>query len=349
MVNQPSRLPGQHNPLLESHPDREPTHARHTLTNPDDQLVKKCRTQTVIFPGPKNLDIVRLKCPTPNPQASFLIRRSDNDSISVKTMFVLAFPDATEDDRKEEMIHVEHSYSSFDPLDGPWISSEDALKLSEEYGIVPYVKALLEGDPTVLKAKPSSSPSHSSPQKRIPSTRKSIPKTPSTASSSRVKSDDDFEKSHSNGISRKGYKAPTLPNFDFTALKKDKADSCIPFPHIAESLKSNVLSDRAEGVISSVTSNLPSPSQIKSDLEKAKAQVAKAQKSDAQSLKSLSLSKSSSEKRKSRDEIDNGRETKKSRVVEELENRVARERRKVRALYGLVLGFAASSVLPYIL
>ncbi|MCJ1293120.1 hypothetical protein MMC34_004673 [Xylographa carneopallida] len=107
-------------------------------------------------PLPDNLRTSEIFAPQPkqsSPGAYFLMRRSTDGYVSATGMFKVSFPWA-----KTAEEHAEYEYlrslptTSHDAVAGNvWIPETFALELAEEYGIVPWIEALLD-ETTVVAA-----------------------------------------------------------------------------------------------------------------------------------------------------------------------------------------------------
>ncbi|KAF2473866.1 apses transcription factor-like protein [Lindgomyces ingoldianus] len=103
-------------------------------------------------PLPKDLagsGIFTLKTATSYPESYFLMRRSSDGYISATGMFKAAFPWASLTEEESE-----RRYQKTFPSAGPdevagsvWVAPEEALQLSEEYGMRPWIEALLDPRP----------------------------------------------------------------------------------------------------------------------------------------------------------------------------------------------------------
>ncbi|KAL9101980.1 MAG: hypothetical protein Q9163_002809 [Psora crenata] len=173
-------LPKKHNPELVA--EKTPEHS---------ELVKRRRlgqTNLVAKPGhvglnratkPENLgliDYAHLRVPLPKdlkgseifvpqqhqppPESYFLMRRSADGFVSATGMFKVAFPWAKQSEEQAEKDHLK-ALSSNPPDEiaaNVWISEHLALELAEDYGILPWILALLDPAPVQL---PDDSPAKS--------------------------------------------------------------------------------------------------------------------------------------------------------------------------------------------
>ncbi|MCJ1421559.1 hypothetical protein MMC32_007923, partial [Xylographa parallela] len=172
-MTQERTLPKKRNPLVA--PDKTPEHS---------DLVSRRRlgqTKLAVKPGqvgssnatkPENLgkfDYAHLRAPLPenlrtseifapqpkqsSPGAYFLMRRSTDGYVSATGMFKVSFPWAKTAEEQAEYEYLRSiPTTSHDAVAGNvWVPETFALELAEEYGIVPWIEALLD-EATVVAA-----------------------------------------------------------------------------------------------------------------------------------------------------------------------------------------------------
>ena len=354
-----------------------PTIKNHSMLNETDPTVlsSKCRVQDVRFGGPLEEGVtetfVRIKTLLPPGNSPhFIMRKAADNYVSATSMFRAVFPDAPQKQEKQEMEIIRRELAARQDVNasGVWIpGTPDALQLAEVYGIKPWVQALLDA-PTTKAAYPddrkSPSSAHTPAKKEASSTRKEASSVSPTKKATRERSASPRKSAVSVvATARKAKKAAkeatetiTEDVNDVTEAIKASVKPVVNGMKITDLLESvtETVENAVSAVRSTVEDTLPLSATITNTgqsmaemMEQARTQVADAISKDSAALTKSGLPRKTPKKR-ALEEEDSVVSIKRSRV-ESLEIEVVKEKRKVRALFGLVIGLGATAILPYVL
>ena len=346
-------------------------------------LASKCRVQDVKFNRPDDDQahtetFVRIKTQRPGFETPhFIMRKAADDYISATSMFRSVFHKATSAQERLEMDIIARELRARDDefASGVWVPAEDALKLADVYGIRPWIVALLDASSAKSTNTPLSSRGGAttadrhtpiSPSSSGSAAAVAAPQSIPPAAAKRARSPARKTNQAAALAQAASLAAPTSATTTTTNITN--SDGLVPKVEIASPSKPSA---------APVPSKKIDGGSAADELAIAKAQVQAAQRKDAEALAKSGVNKttgttsaaatgsapataSKPRRKRTRAEVEDDDDViaaadaeqipsaKRARVIE-LERVVLQERRKVRALVGLVLGLGATAILPYVL
>lgn len=271
-----------------------------------------------------DVPIARVKAPQPKAtdgevrESCYIIRRLDQETVSANAMFRAAFPAATADDQDMEMTWLEKQYPSKGPaknkLAGVWVPITAAGDLAKDYGIEWLTEPLFKTSPTGL-------------DKRIVELLGRTPKKGASTKSAQSTPEQPISIRKEQTITPTGIKTET------TTVKVEVEPT-------ANTAPSGTLAD--DEASADNTAKPKKPRQRKTLVAKGVVPAANGTAVDDAIAKAKEIAK---------DVQENGITKKRSRAdtLEELEQELEYQKKKVRVLVGLAVGLGASAILPFVL
>ncbi|MCJ1249859.1 hypothetical protein MMC30_007085 [Trapelia coarctata] len=394
-------LPKKRNPLLT--PDRTPDHAELISIRrlgQTDLLVKPGQVGTSNATKPENLGIfsyAHLPAPMPEnlksseifaahpnkPVKYFLMRRSRDGYVSATGMFKASFPWAklAEEQAEKEYLKSLSIISQDEVAGNLWVPESFALQLAEEYGIVPWIRALLDETPVPTDDKLSkaispppkfvftgndektslppptqtpgrgrgrpraTSPSKTHGHKNLASPRK--PRTTKAAKEANAASAREASASLQAALDSAASRADTesvdgeKPTVDGDKVTVE-VDSAIEVNGDTEVTHTKV---RVE--MPAHSPDLPLPESTEEMIAKAKEMVEEARKMEGES--SSSALKRKAEELDDEEDEEKDAELQPAKKARLLEQEVRKQRVRQRALIGVTVTLAIGAILPYVL
>ncbi|MCJ1335395.1 hypothetical protein MMC09_000665 [Bachmanniomyces sp. S44760] len=387
-------------------PDKTPAHAELIKKRRLGQTkleVKAHQVGTSNATNPGNLgmfDYAHLRCPLPNdlksseifapqpksphPESYFLMRRSVDGYISATGMFKASFPWAKVAEEKAEREYVQKiPATSQDEVAGNvWIPEALALELAEEYGIVPWVVALLDPEPVTAVAddkksispppkfnfnmseliafpQPSATPSgrgRGRPRAGSPAKGGATPggKAAGSPRKARAKKEPK-ESSASNAATARAASESLQSALESAASAADGesvdgervkviVDNEVEINGDTETTHTTVKIDMPAG-----SSELPMPEDTEAMIATAKEMVEEARKIEGESSNKTAKAKRKAEVLDDEDEEIAEDETQPAKRQKLLEQKLKKERVRTRALLGIAATLAVGAIIPYII
>ncbi|KAI9787184.1 MAG: hypothetical protein M1839_003419 [Geoglossum umbratile] len=318
-------------------------------------------------PLPKDLSGSGVFTDSPTPESYFLMRRSSDGYVSATGMFKATFPWASQAEEEAERKYIKTlDTTSLDETAGNvWIAPPHALELAQEYGVLTWIKALLDNKeiekggnekksisppPLYLvvpalasraRTRRSASPSKiATPHKKLTSPRKRTTKATNAANAANeadaLAASATLQEALNKAASAAFQPLPKEEQPSDDEKVKVEVDSTIEVNGNVETKHTTVKVERA------TSSPNPSPSESTRDMiAKAREMVEEARKLEPD------VSTKKSNKRKV-DEDGEGGDKPKLKEMKGLEDALNREKVKTKALIGLSATLAIGALLPYV-
>ncbi|KAL8698352.1 MAG: hypothetical protein Q9224_001889 [Gallowayella concinna] len=315
------------------------------------------------------------------PRSYFLMRRSADGYVSASGMFKAAFPWATQAEEKTEKSYLQslETTSREEVAGNIWVSETTALDLAEDYGLLPWVKALLAPD-DVMKNSDNYDKSITPPPKYIftandkthlppPSSRASTPAR--SRGRPRASSPTKSEKAASPRKQRvtKASKAEDAANTRAAAAFLQDALMDSQKPAIEEDdegeeeagtvkvelSETTQVNGEVETTTTNVKVNLPGGMSAQVPPQEQTEEIIREAKAVVEAARQLEGESSKASKKRKADELDEDSDeeadrqlqpAKKARLAEQ---ELKKERVKNRALFGVAFTLAVGAILPYVI
>ncbi|ODQ52124.1 hypothetical protein SAICODRAFT_30899 [Saitoella complicata NRRL Y-17804] len=357
---------------------------RNTLANGVDahSVIPKCRPQNVAFKEGA-IRMVRLKVPLPSGRQMYIMRFEDEPArISATNMFKASFPEHTTAQLESEMEWIEEEYATHDANGAPgtWVGAEDARELGTEYGILPWIEGLLgapysrgasltpapelaaPSETTNVDDEPTPRPTRKDPTRAANHPKRSVRSSRRARESSTAPTEPETESEVGTEAAHVVLGEPITTSDQGVIVQGVHHDdgfidgNNVVRTHEAAAESSTGQSFETRQVI--VENEIDGGRDIEAEIEESKRiarETMEAMRSNADDEVDTLEESEGLRRRHKRDvealyaDEDEEMPLVKKTKVERLEIEVVKERRKVRALLGLVVGLGASAVLPYIL
>ncbi|KAJ9669470.1 hypothetical protein H2201_000337 [Coniosporium apollinis] len=392
------KLPEEHNPLL------GPEH-----TPPLDILIERRRlgqTNLVVKPGQVGIsnatkaealgkfDYAHLRVPLPKdlrgsgifslqknqayPESYFLMRRSSDGHISATGMFKAAFPWASiEEEAAEREYHKSLRSAGPEEVAGNvWIAPEQALKLAEEYHMLPWIVALLDPEPIEkgtkdkdrveistpprfvvpdksglmsassvrLRSLRSASPSkNATPSRRIATPRKARTTRNSVKNQDATAAGTALQNAFTNGVEASKADSVRSESVDGDTVRVE-VDETVETTGDTETTTTIVKVDMPAG-----SPELPLPESTEEMIAKAKAMVEEANRLEENRVNGVKALKRKAADLEDDEDDEVGMAVQPAKRVRTIEEELKKEKVKNKALIGLSATLAFGALLPYFL
>ncbi|KAL8811239.1 MAG: hypothetical protein Q9223_003345 [Gallowayella weberi] len=314
------------------------------------------------------------------PRSYFLMRRSTDGYVSASGMFKAAFPWATQTEEKAEKSYLQslETTSREEVAGNIWVSETTALDLAEDYGLLPWVKALLAPE-DVMKNLDNYDKSITPPPKYIftandkthlppPSSRASTPARsrgrPRGSSPTKSEKAASPRKQRATKASKTEDAANTraaaaslqeaLTGSENTAIEEEEEEEESGTVKV-ELSETTQVNGEVEMTTTNVKVNLPGGMSAQVPPQEQTEEIIREAKAVVEAARKLEGESSQASKKRKADELDQDSDeeadrqlqpAKKARLAEE---ELKKERVKNRALFGVAFTLAIGVVLPYVI